>query len=113
VGVVPPTLPRTEVQPLSEPDRALGSLGFKDKCRRLFSSNPWWSGKVWTRWFLPRCPTYEKASLARPTETSDATVAVAPDLCLPWAWSKGVGRRFLRTKCQGRGKLFLYLCKPQ
>jgi len=48
----------------------------------------------------------------RPTETSDATVAVAPDLktqnpCLC------VGRRFLRTKCQGRGKLFLYLCKAQ
>ena len=33
-------------------------------------------------------------SLERPTETSDATVAVAPDLC--------VGRRSLRAKCQGR-----------
>jgi len=44
-------------------------------------------------------------ALERPTETSEATVAVAPDLC--------VGLRSLKTKCQGRGKLFLYLCKPQ
>ena len=44
-------------------------------------------------------------AIERPTETWDATVAVAPDLC--------VGRRFLRTKCQGRGKLFLYVCKGQ
>jgi len=40
-----------------------------------------------------------------PTETSNVTVAVAPDLC--------VGRRFLRRKRQRRGKLFLYLCKAQ
>ena len=55
---------------------------------------------------------FDFQALKRPTETSefgsigsDATVAVAPDL-----W---VGRRFLRTKCPGRGKLFPYLCKPQ